>query len=136
MPNQLKHLSIAVALLLAAAATASATPAAVTTDLNVRSGQGTQHSVIGVMPEGTVVDVSGCGDGWCFVRDYNGYASARYLDVGSAVRSGPSPYAAAPYVAAPFGYQEPGFSFGFHVGQPRPYRYGWRNRPYRYGWGW
>jgi len=35
-----------------------------------------------VLPRGSVVDVTGCGDGWCYVRSYGGYASAAYLDTG------------------------------------------------------
>jgi uncharacterized protein YraI len=96
-------------LLLASGVAASAGSAVVTTDLNLRAGQGTRYSVIGVMPRGSVVDVTGCGDGWCYVRDYGGYASARYLDAGRAA------YAAAPYAYAPY---RPGVSFGLHFGSP------------------
>lgn len=37
------------------AGAAMAAPAVVTTDLNVRAGQGTNHPVVGVLPEGSVV---------------------------------------------------------------------------------
>jgi len=73
-------LSIGACLLLFSTALAGAVPATATTDLNVRSGQGTNHRVVGVLPGGATVHVRGCGDGWCYVREYGGYASARYLD--------------------------------------------------------
>lgn len=90
-----------------ASAVAHAAPAVVTTDLNLRAGQGTRYAVVGVMPQGAVVDVVGCADGWCYVRDYGAYASARYLD--RLPRYAPRPY-----------YRRPGFSV--YIGPPR-YRY-------------
>ena len=76
---------------------AAAAPARVATDLNVRSGEGTGYPVVAVMPAGEVVEVSGCGDGWCFVRDYGGFASSSYLDVAGAAYVAPS----TTYVAPP-----------------------------------
>lgn len=58
---------------------AVAAPAMVTTDLNVRAGQGTNHPVVGVLPEGSVVETRGCSDGWCFIPQLGGYASSSYL---------------------------------------------------------
>jgi uncharacterized protein YraI len=75
-----KKLICAVSLLMLSAGVAGAATAQVETDLNVRAGQGTAHPVIAVMPAGQTVEVSGCGDGWCYVHDYGGYASATYLD--------------------------------------------------------
>jgi uncharacterized protein YraI len=129
----LKLMGASAILTVATLATSSAAPAIVGTDLNVRAGQGTQHSVIDVMPQGTIVDVTGCSDGWCYVRDYNGYASARYLDIDRrAGYAGRSAYAAVPYSAGRV-YQ-PGMNFGIHFGPQRPYGYrdyyrgpfGWR----------
>lgn len=81
----------AVALLSATAAQAA--NAIVTTNLNLRTGPGTQYPVLGSIPNGSRVDVSGCtsGYGWCQV-DYNGrfgWASSRYLALreGSASNS-------------------------------------------------
>jgi hypothetical protein len=100
-----------------ATSTASAAPAVVGTDLNLRAGQGVDHRVIGVMPQGSIVDVAGCGDGWCYVRNYDGYASGRYLDIDR------SPYAHAPptrlqgyAVRAPTAVYGPTLSFG--IGSP------------------
>ena len=119
---QIKHLALAAGLLLISAGAASAAPALVTGDLNLRSGPGTNFRVITVLPGGATVNVVDCGGGWCRVawRGGDGFASRSYLDLG-----GPR-YAAAPpprvYVAPP-----PVVTFGFGVG-PR-----WGHRPYRHG---
>jgi uncharacterized protein YraI len=78
---------------------AAAAPALVATDLNVRSGEGTGYPVMAVMPAGAVVDVSGCGNGWCYVSEYGGFASASYLDVGGVGYSSARPTYVAPPVA-------------------------------------
>lgn len=65
--------------LLFATSLAHAAPGVVTGDLNVRAGEGTNHRVLAVIPKGTPVEVEGCQDGWCFVHEYQGYASARYI---------------------------------------------------------
>ena len=78
--NRIARLAGAAGLVLMSAGGASAIPAVVSTDLNVRAGEGVDYPVIVVMPEGRTVDVTGCGDGWCYVRGYGGYASASYLD--------------------------------------------------------
>ncbi|AVO44279.1 SH3 domain-containing protein [Phreatobacter cathodiphilus] len=116
-------------------APALARPAMVETDLNVRAGQGTSHPVISVLPEGTVVDVRGCGDGWCYVPELGGYASASYLQPvrGGAMR----PQRRAPY-AGPMAYDpvwrdgyydDPyvhGGGIGFSFGTPGVHIGGWR----------
>lgn len=71
------------AITLLSATAAQAANAIVTTNLNLRTGPGTQYPVLGSIPNGSRVDVSGCtsGYGWCQV-DYNGrfgWASSRYL---------------------------------------------------------
>jgi uncharacterized protein YraI len=105
-------------LLLLSTNVASARPAAASVDLNVRAGEGTGHPVVGVIPQGSVVDVSGCGDGWCYVRNYDGFSSASYLDT----------YAAMPQARVyerPLVYGPP-VRFGFHFGVPdRPWRDPW-----------
>lgn len=50
------------------------------TDLNVRKGQGTNYGVLATIPGGSQVNVTGCGDGWCYVHEYGGFASANYID--------------------------------------------------------
>lgn len=91
-----KRVVWAAGLLLISTGIAAAMPAQVARDLNVRAGEGTGYPVIAVMPAGASVDVSGCGDGWCFVHDYGGYASAAYLDFGGAAYVAPPVYMAPP----------------------------------------
>lgn len=87
----------AIAVLLAGAGAAAAYPATVTTNLNVRSGPGTNYAVIDNLPAGSVVDIAGCTGNWCEVAG-TGWASASYLATGR----GPA-YSAAPpaYVTQP-----------------------------------
>ena len=101
----------AAGILLLSSGVAAAYPAVAVTDLNVRSGQGTGFPVIAVLPRGSTVDVTGCGDGWCYVRNYGGFASARYLDSGYSAYATPPVYAPGPV-----------------------YRY--RHYPYRRNWYW
>ncbi len=120
---QIKHLALAAGLLLTSAGAASAAPALVTGDLNLRTGPGTNFGVITVLPGGVTVNAVGCGGGWCRIawRGGYGYASRSYLDFGG----GPV-YAAPPpriYVAPP-----PVVTFGFGFGGPR-----WHHRSYRGG---
>jgi uncharacterized protein YraI len=88
MKRVIKSAIIAVALFSATAAQAA--NAIVTTNLNLRTGPGTNYQSLGAIPNGARVDVRGCtsGYGWCQV-DYAGrfgWASSRYL----AIREGSS----------------------------------------------
>jgi hypothetical protein len=96
--NKTATLAGTAAILLITGGIASAASAVATTDLNVRSGQGTNNRVVGTIPGGSEVDVRGCGDGWCYVSEYGGYASARYLDRSYAGYGTPRSYAATPTV--------------------------------------
>lgn len=75
-----KSLLLAAGILLAGSIAASARPAVVTTDLNVRSGPGTGYPVISSIPTGASVNVGRCTGSWCQVG--GGWASARYLAFG------------------------------------------------------
>ncbi|WP_099866741.1 SH3 domain-containing protein [Pararhizobium haloflavum] len=81
MRGLLKAAAFAVGLF--GASSAMAASALVTTDLNIRSGPGTQYRSVGVLPNGAVVNVAGCTSGysWCRVnyQGYDGWASSRYL---------------------------------------------------------
>ncbi|AXC49068.1 DUF1236 domain-containing protein [Paracoccus suum] len=70
------------AMALAGAASAD-TMAKAGTDLNVRSGPGVQHEVVGVIPGGDDVNVKGCIDSanWCEIsyKDTTGWAYGDYL---------------------------------------------------------
>jgi len=109
---RIRHLALATGLLLLSAGAASAAPALVTGDLNLRTGPGAHYRVLTVLPGGVTVNVRGCGGGWCRIawRDGYGYASSRYLDLGGG------PVYAAPrvYVAPP-----PVVTYGFGWGGPR-----------------
>lgn len=88
MKRVIKSALIAIALLSATAAQAA--NAIVTTNLNLRTGPGTNYGTIGSIPNGARVDVRGCtnGYGWCQVNysGTTGWASSRYL----AMREGSS----------------------------------------------
>jgi uncharacterized protein YraI len=108
MTINLKPLMYAAGILTLSAGMAAAAPARVATDLNVRAGQGTGYPVVSVMPAGAIVDVRGCGDGWCYVPEYGGYASASYLDGGNVVYGGTTYVAPPPvYVAPSVTYRDP-----------------------------
>lgn len=65
------------------ASSARAEPAAVTYDLNLRSGPGLGYPVILTMAGGSIVEVGECYDGvWCEIEygDYYGFANINYLD--------------------------------------------------------
>jgi uncharacterized protein YraI len=97
-----RNMAAATAALLASAGCALAAPAVVETDLNLRSGPGTQFSVIGVLPAGATVDVGNCTGAWCMVSfaGGSGFASSSYL----AMAGSASVYAAAPSTAYRGGY--------------------------------
>ncbi|WOC16947.1 SH3 domain-containing protein [Pseudochrobactrum sp. MP213Fo] len=88
MKRVMKSAILAIALLSATAAQAA--NAIVTTNLNLRTGPGTNYGTLGSIPNGSRVDVRGCtsGYGWCQVSyaGRSGWASSRYL----AVREGSS----------------------------------------------
>ncbi|NMA98008.1 MAG: SH3 domain-containing protein [Phyllobacteriaceae bacterium] len=105
-----KLLNLATGVAVAAAAVvmflpaAQAAPGTVTTNVNVRSGPGTNYSVVNVLQRGTAVDVQQCQSSWCYVqtRGTNGWVSANYLSAGGR----------------PVNPSQPGLSFGFTIGGP------------------
>ena len=115
-------LSLAGGLLLASASVASAAPATVTNDLNLRSGPGTGYAVVAVLPGGSIVNAYDCGGNWCRVSsaEGTGYASTSYLDVGGgAYAYEPGPVVVAPGYAYDWGPDwgwGPGIGFGFGGG--------------------
>jgi uncharacterized protein YraI len=120
--NRVKQIACAVgaaSILALSASAASAAPARAVTDLNVRSGESTAYPVIAVMPAGEPVTVTGCGDGWCYVQEYDGFASADYLDVAGVVYGAPPPVYVAPappaVVVTEPAYRRPAYRFGNRV---------------------
>src|SRR5665213_1323957 len=108
---QFKHLALAAGLLLGSAGVAAAAPAVVTSDLNMRSGPGTNYGVVDVLPGGSTVDVLSCGGSWCRVASggAEGYASRNYLsgERGPVYAEAPPVYVGPPAI---------GFGFGFGGG--------------------
>ena len=98
MARPVTSFDLAVALLLASCAVASARTAQIDNKLNLRHGPGQEHRVIVVMPAGANVSVGECRGEWCKVeyRGQRGYANSALLSGGDAA------LAAAP-AAAPRG---------------------------------
>ncbi|MGE4248657.1 MAG: SH3 domain-containing protein [Parvibaculaceae bacterium] len=73
--------AVALALGVAAASPAFAAEAYTATDLNVRTGPGTQYERIATLPPDTGVDVIDSENGWCLVRarGLRGWVSCNYL---------------------------------------------------------
>lgn len=69
-----------------------------TVNLNLRSGPGTQHSILVTMPSGSTVDVLESADGWDKVRfgDRIGWASASFLSTASSLAPPDAPAPPAP----------------------------------------
>jgi hypothetical protein len=125
---------------------ASAKPAMVTSDVNLRKGPGTDSEVITLIPKGTMVEVGPCTNGWCMVswNGQDGYSIATNLGMG-----GPRPVRRPPpgvgeedeYPPPPPGVvyaPPPAYVVGPPVYYGRPY-YGpyYGPGPYwRGGWGW
>src|SRR6185436_18088337 len=97
MTLRTKLLGAGAALLLSTGA-ALAVPATAQTDLNVRSGPGTQYPIVGSIQGGETVDVGSCTGSWCRVSfgGGSGFASRNYLAMGGGA-PGPG-VAVAPYV--------------------------------------
>jgi uncharacterized protein YraI len=111
------------------ATAALASPALVTSDLNLRSGPGTQYRSLGVVPGGSTVNVFECQRGWCAVSAFgrNGFVNDNYLDFGGPMRGyGPPPPPSPPVV-----YERPVYGPPVYMPPPPPYY-----RPYhrRYYW--
>jgi hypothetical protein len=137
----------AAALLALSAAAAGAAPAYVKSTVNLRTAPGTDQTILGKIPAGSLIDASNCDGGWCAVdwQGKSGYAIMTALDMSGrvpvarrAAAARPAPAAGVPvdddidvvvgppvvYGGYPYPYYRP---FGYY--RPRPY-YG-----YRYG-GW
>lgn len=85
---------------------AYAAPGTVTSNVNVRSGPGTNYAVVDTVRRGTTVDVQQCQGSWCYI-----------------VKSGPDGWVSASYLTAggtPVNPQQPGLSFGFSTGPGGP----------------
>lgn len=92
---------IAAAIVATSATMASAAPASVTADLNLREGPSTQYAPVSTIPFGESVDVLSCEGAWCEIdwRGIGGFANRSYLAYGFERR--PARYTAAPIVVIP-----------------------------------
>ena len=84
LSKKLMAAGLAALSLMATAGAASAAPAFVSGNVNVRSGPGTGYSVIDTVRRGERVDVQQCRGSWCYVekRGPDGWVSANYLERG------------------------------------------------------
>jgi len=80
----------ATALTLLSAAPGVASPAYVTSTVNLRSGAGTNNEIVAKIPGGSLVDATNCTDGWCEVdwQGKKGFAIATVLDMSGRVPVG------------------------------------------------
>ncbi|WP_275693085.1 SH3 domain-containing protein [Devosia lacusdianchii] len=83
---------------------AYAAPGVVTSNVNVRSGPGTNYGVVDTVRRGTQVDVQQCQGSWCYIAKNgpDGWVSASYLSAGGS----------------PVNPSQPGLSFDFNIGGP------------------
>lgn len=109
MWKSLLSIAVLAAATVAAPAVASAAPARVTANVNLRAGPGTNYYPILVLPAGAPVELYGCLQGytWCDISygRERGWVSSRYLSTfyrGPAYR--PRPYASVPFLSFNFGY--------------------------------
>ncbi len=106
-----KLLNVATGVAVAAAAVvmflpaAQAAPGAITGNVNVRSGPGTNFAIVDVARRGENVDVQRCQGSWCYVvrPGADGWVSSTYLTASGGRPVNPS---------------QPGISFGFNIGGP------------------
>jgi uncharacterized protein YraI len=86
---------------------AYAAPGTITSNVNVRSGPGTNYGVVDTVRRGTQVDVQRCQGSWCYIAKPgpDGWVSANYLTGSGGTVVNP---------------QQPGLSFGFSTGPGGP----------------
>jgi uncharacterized protein YraI len=106
---------LAALLLGLSAATASASPARVYSNTNLREGPGTNFGVVTLVPGGSIVEVTGCAAEWCTThwRGRVGYMIATHLDQRVGVVAAPVAVYPAPYVYGPPYFYGPRVFIGF-----------------------
>jgi uncharacterized protein YraI len=118
----LKKLAFVATLVSAAALPGLAQAATATSSVNVRSGPGTNYSVVDTLRAGEQVDIDRCTGGWCYVEKSgpDGWVSSRYLSNDNGYDNGSDAD-----VDVSIGFSVPGFSFqigngGFNFIPGRP----------------
>ena len=86
---------------------AYAAPGVVTSNVNVRSGPGTNFGVVDTVRRNQQVDVQQCQGSWCYIAKPgpDGWVSAQFLSASGGAPVNPS---------------QPGLSFGFNIGPNGP----------------
>jgi Bacterial SH3 domain len=119
---------------------ATAKPIATTTDTNLRKSAGTDSQVLTLIPQGTVVEIGKCNNGWCeaSLNGQDGFVIGQ--NVGMAPARRPPPRGSAVLEEEiDDGYGPPvGYRPGYVVGPPLYYGYGpyyGYGYGYRGGWG-
>lgn len=105
--NLATGIAVAAAAVVVLLPAAYAAPGVMTSNVNVRSGPGTNYAVVDTVRRGTQVDVQQCQGSWCYIAKAgpDGWVSASYLSAAGG---------------APVNPQQPGISFGFQVGPNGP----------------
>lgn len=114
MFSRLRSAILAVGLLILTAGAATAFPAQVGPNSNLRWGPGMEFPVQIVVPAGSIVDVENCDDRWCFVRweEYEGFIHHSLLIF--------PPSIVVPYVTV---YPDYEYYYGFIYGPTFVFRY-------------
>lgn len=121
---------------------ASAKPATLAGETNLRAAPGTKSEIVTLMPKGETVEVGACDAGWCEVawNEKKGFAIARNLGLAPpaprrvARRTAPPQYGAPPGYYDDDDYEDAGPPVYYAPGPyvvPAPFYYG--PGPY---WGW
>ena len=86
---------------------AYAAPGTLTSNVNVRSGPGTNYGVVDTVRRGEQVDVQQCEGSWCYIAKPgpDGWVASSYLSTGGR---------------GPINAGEPGVSFGIQIGPNGP----------------
>ena len=81
---------------------ANAAPGTVTSNVNVRSGPGTNYAVVDTARRGERVDVQQCQGSWCYIEKSgpDGWVSSTYLSTGGGSVSPAQPGSVRPAPAA------------------------------------
>jgi hypothetical protein len=143
---RLAPLAAAAALAALAVSTAAADPGVAAKTVNLRQGPGTNYPVIGKIPAGSAVDISGCQGQWCTIawQGQTGYAIASSFyqsDNAPPGAGGPPPPGASadmPIPASPPGAPPPGYPPpppGYYPPPPGYYPPPPGYDPYYYGYG-
>jgi uncharacterized protein YraI len=119
MNGFLKSALVGAGLLGLSAGIASAAPAYLSQNTNLRAGPGTHFYSQGVIPGGSTVNVTGCNSGWCAASHgpLQGYISQSLLHFGSPVVR--APQRAYRHVQRPMPRH--------YRAQPYPHRHAWHN---------